>query len=162
MKRYSFLITLIIAAIMTGCAKKYYPSATSSYYMSETTFLNDIGDGSITVRASGLGKTVANARLQARKQAVRDIIFKGVNVPNNSMLSKPIVTEVNAAQKYQSFFNVFFADNGDWKKFVSNQDNKPTKHVYKETTLQVKEYMTVRVDVFALKNYLIENGIVKP
>ena len=52
--------------------------------------------------------------------------------------------------------------NGDWKKFVSNQDNKPTKHVYKETTLQVKEYMTVRVDVFALKNYLIENGIVKP
>lgn len=163
MKKGYLLILAFCCLAIAGCTKKVYQPATATFYKSETTYLYDVGDGSITVRASGMGANKAMARLQARKQAVRDVIFKGVNVLNNVLLSKPLITEVNAAQKYQYFFNSFFADEGAWEQFVSTQDNKPGVVVKsKEKSLNKKEYVIVRVAVPELKNYLIDNGIAKP
>ena len=116
----------------------------------------------LTVRAWGLGPTTKDARLQARKQAVRDIIFKGVNIPGNAILSKPLITENNAEQKYHSFFSAFFSDNGEWQLFVSAQDDMSNKSEKEKSTWQIKESVTVRVNRDDLKNYLLEKGILKP
>lgn len=148
--------------MFVGCTKKVNHT-TGSFTPTETMFMNNIGDGSIVVRAWGFGATTKDARNQARKQAVHDIIFKGVNVNGNAMLSKPLVTELNAEQKYQAFFNAFFAEDGDWTRFVSAEDDL-TKGRNKKTdeTWQKKEAATVRVHVAELKSYLMEKGILKP
>lgn len=161
MKRYS-LIVLVAALMLVGCTKRVNPTM-GSFIPTETKFMNNIGDGSIVVRAWGFGATTEDARNQAQKQALRDIIFKGVNVNGNAMLSKPLVTELNAEQKYQAFFNAFFAENGDWTRFVSAQDDL-TKKRNKRTdeTWQKTESATVRVHVAELQGYLMDKGILKP
>lgn len=60
-----------------------------------------------------MGKTREDAIEQACKNAVRDVLFKGVQTPENTeSSSRPLIREINAEEKYQYFFNPFFADGG--------------------------------------------------
>ena len=154
---------IVLAAMLFGlaaCAPRNV--STSSYYSSATTYMNDEGDGSITVRAYGQGRNHGDAIEQARKNAVRDVIFKGVNVPGNALLSKPLVTGVNAEEKYQSFFGAFFTDGGMYQQFASSEDRRGGSTKRQANTMQVKFATTVRVKRSELRQYLIDNGIIKP
>lgn len=160
MKTNRILFALGVVLCLAGCApKEVY---TSSYYPSQTTYMNDEGDGSITVRAYGHGRNRHDARTQAAKNAVRDVIFRGVPVPGNVLLSKPLILEVNAEKKHQEFFNAFFADGGDYKRFVSNADKKASSDNKEVNSVQVKEATTLRILRPALRQYLVEKGIVIP
>ena len=75
MKIYK-LVTILVIFISISCSAQ---RRTSSYYESSTTYLNAEADGSITVRAYGMGRNRQDAIEQAWKNAVHDIIFKGVN-----------------------------------------------------------------------------------
>lgn len=144
---------------LSSCHVSY--KATATYADSPTKFLKLEGDGSITVRASARGKNYTDSWEQAGKRAVRDIIFKGVDVPGNSFMSKPLVTEVNAEEKYQDFFNVFFTDGGDYSKFISSVDRRAASSVETKADAVVKHTITVRVLRAELKQYLVENGIIR-
>ena len=158
MTQYKTILICIISLIVMSCAS----NKTSSYYPSATTYMNDEGDGSITLRAYGQGRNRSDAIEQARKNAVRDVIFKGVNVPGNALLSKPLVTTVNAEEKFQDFFNPFFADGGGYTRFVSREDRRIGSNKKEINTKQVKFAHTVRVLRADLKKYLIDNGVIKP
>lgn len=134
----------------------------SSYYSSETVYMNDEGDGSITVRAYGHGRNRSDARAQAAKNALRDVIFRGVQVPGNALLSKPLVTTLNAEEKHQAFFDAFFVDGGDYERFVSTADRKAHSDNKEKNSVQVKEATTLRIQRPALRQYLIEKGVIIP
>lgn len=159
MKTKQLLFALCAALCLAGCAKEV---STSSYYPSKTTYMNDEGDGSITVRAYGHGRNQKDARAQAAKNALRDVIFRGVTVPGNALLSKPLVTTPNAEEKYQELFNAFFTDGGDYRRFVSSADSKVHSDNKEVNSVQVKEAVTVRVLRPALRQYLIEKGVIIP
>ena len=110
------IIGLLAVALLAGagCSKKL--ADTGSYFHSGSEYLNSEGDGSITVRAYGMGKTREDAIEQACKNAVRDVLFKGVQTPENTILSRPLIREINAEEKYQYFFNPFFADGGAYRR----------------------------------------------
>lgn len=159
MKRIPIL-ALCLAFALAGCSKKEI--STSSYYPSKTTYMNDEGDGSITVRAYGHGRNRRDAKQQAAKNALRDVIFRGVTVPGNALLSKPLVTTLNAEEKFRSFFDAFFADGGEYTRFVSTEDRKARSDNKEENFVQVKEATTVRILCPALRQYLTEKGIIVP
>lgn len=158
MKKNILLLLAAAALLFAGCAAQ---KTTSSYYNSPTALIRYDADGSMVLRAYGSGRTGANAREQAWKNAVRDVIFKGINVPGNPMASKPLVTEVNAQEKYEQFFNAFFQDKGYYRSFVTTEDRKPLSSVKEENKLEMKQGTTVRVLRPELKEYLKENGILK-
>ena len=158
MKIKNLVAYCAIILVLAGCAPKNV--ATSSYYPSSTTYMNDEGDGSLTLRAYGHGRNRADAIEQAAKNAVRDVILKGVNVPGNALLSKPLVTTVNAEEKFQSFFNEFFSDGGAYKRFVTSQDRRAGSNNKEVNTMQVKLSTTVRVLRSDLRQYLIEKGLI--
>lgn len=160
MKSYNIIVYCFILLFAIGCASNKV--STSSYYALATTYLNDEGDGSITVRAYGHGKNRSDAIEQASKNAVRDVIFKGITVPNNTLLSKPLVTTVNAEEKFQDFFNTFFSDGGAYTKFVSNEDHRSGSNNKEKNTVQVKIAITVRILRADLKSYLMDNGVIIP
>lgn len=159
MKSFSIALCLILGLV--GCSSAQN-AKTSSYYPSQTTYMNDEGDGSITVRAYGQGRNRSDAMAQAAKNAVYDVIFKGVSVPGNALLSKPLVTTVNAEEKFQAFFNAFFTDGGEYTRFISTEDRKAGSNKKEKNTMQVKEAATVRVLRSELKQYLMDNEIVIP
>ena len=58
-------------------------------------------DGSLTLRVMGTGRNKIDAFEQAKKQAVYDVLFKGITKGNTDYNMRPVMTEVNARQRHQ-------------------------------------------------------------
>ncbi len=156
MKKIFTLIGCIL--LLASCAS----SRSTTQMGPEMRFMGTQLDGSITMRVSAAGRNFSDAVEQAKKYAVREIIFKGINVPDNTFMSKPIVTGVNAEEKHQNFFNAFFADGGEYTGFVTSEDKRSGSNRRSKTNVQVRAQTTVRVLRVELKQYLMDNGIIKP
>ncbi|MBQ3555219.1 MAG: hypothetical protein IJA09_03265 [Bacteroidales bacterium] len=153
------LLTALIFAVATiGYAKK----TSSTYVAYETECLGVALDGSQTLVAWGGGKTRLDAKEQAMKTALNDVIFKGIRSGNDLCDTKPLVFAPNAREKYEDFFNRFFSEDGDYKKFVTDDEGGRRLNRTKELSkLQKKFGIVVTVYRPQLKEYLKSNGIIK-
>lgn len=119
-------------------------------------------DGSITVRVTGSGRNRLDAKEQARKNAVYNVIFKGVKVEGkNSILSRPLIYEVNAEEKYADFLNRFFSDGGKYLEFTSMDDRRALSNRKEKGGKQVEWSITLRVLRPQLQSYLVEQQLIK-
>lgn len=140
-------------------------SAISSFYSSETECLSVSNDGSQILKAWGHGKKKKDAVKEAMRNAVRDVIFNGIHAGSKECSIRPILMEVNAQEKYEDFFYTFFADEGAFLNFVT--DETPKKLYFfdtkekKRNKQQVKVGMVARVQRAALQKYLKQEGILK-
>uniref|UniRef100_UPI00405625B3 hypothetical protein n=1 Tax=Alistipes sp. TaxID=1872444 RepID=UPI00405625B3 len=159
MKSY-YLILLAAITLLSGCAKKQYPIS-SVFAAANVTYMNTELDGSITVRARGEGRNRRDAREQSAKNAVYEVIFNGVDVPGNAQLSEPLLSTLHAKERYEEFFNTFFADGGDYKQFVSMKDRKPDTDKEVKGKRQTQVTQTLRIARAQLRTYLIEQGIIQ-
>ena len=163
MRKYLRITLFFVAMLSIGFTATGQIGVTSTYYNHPVECISVELDGSLTLRVSGNGRNRADALEQARKNAVYTVIFKGVDVRGqNPMMSKPLILEVNAEQKYQYFFNPFFTDGGKYKKFISKEDTRGGSNVRQKGSKQVEYTVTIRVNRSQLKDYLIENNIIKP
>ena len=117
-------------------------------------------DGSLTLRVWGTGRNKTDALEQAKKQAVYDVLFNGVTKGNTDYNMRPVMTEVNASQRYQDYFDIFFMDRGEYRKYISMEDKRAgstrvTKRNYRDVTVGV----TVRVLVPQLRARLKSDGL---
>ena len=131
-------------------------------YEHKTECLGVEGDGSQTVKAWGMGKNRADAIEQARKNAVKDVLFKGVSYGKPCCEVKPLVLEVNAQQKYEDYFNVFFQDSGMYRNFVTNKDESFWSKEKLGAGTEVSMGVIMRVLRVDLKKKLLQDNILKP
>ncbi|MEI6765833.1 MAG: hypothetical protein WCM76_09345 [Bacteroidota bacterium] len=117
-----FAISMLI---ISGCNPQRHLAGNYTY---KTECLGVELDGSQTLKAWGNGRNRADAIEQAKKNAVRDVLFNGISDGKKECSVKPIIFEVNAQETYQDYFNKFFADGGAYKEFVSGKDGS-TAHV---------------------------------
>jgi hypothetical protein len=161
MKASVIVIALAAAAMttgFTGCRSQQETSSTYSTFQLETTSLGITNSGVHTLRAWGKGATKAKAIEQAKKNAVYDIIFKGISGGNSSDY-KAIVTEVNARERYQEYFDRFFADGGEYQNFVTESSNNDNSRVNSKGDSRVCYGVVVDVDRSALRRQLLNDGI---
>ena len=158
LKKILLVMTMLLFGIQGLFAQSYGAQYTKMHVV------NVELDGSVTIQVSGQGRYQKDAMDQARKNAVYNVIFKGMKMEDqNSLIVKPLIYEVNAAEKYASFFNSFFADGGDYANFVTMHDRRvgtSTKTKNKKDK-QVGWTTTVRVLRPQLEAFLIERGIIK-
>lgn len=131
----------------------------SGYYSFETECLGVELDGSQTLKTWGKGKNDRDAFVQAQKNAVRDVLFKGVSKGSTECNQKPVLIEVNSQEKYEDYFFSFFKDGGKYTEYTSNKDGK-----IKNKFIANNEYIietTVRVLRRKLKEQLIKDNIIK-
>ena len=76
-------------------------------------------DGSQTLRVQRYGLNRSDAKEQTMKNAVWAVVFDGIREGVSGCNMRPLVTEVNARERYEDYFNVFFADGGEYKKYVT-------------------------------------------
>jgi hypothetical protein len=155
-----FLLALFMQVSMITKAQ----NRNAGNYKFETECLGVEMDGSQTLKSWGEGKNNRDAVEQAKKIAVRDVIFKGIRNGKSDCESAPLVGEVNAQKKYEYYFNKFFADGGDFKEFVTAQDQTIADAVFKDKKkadngLQIG--VIVRVLRIELKEKLIKDNILK-
>lgn len=162
-----FLTFIVVAATLCGC--KTATEIDSSYAQSnfDVTCLGTDLDGSQTLRAFGKGKDKAQAIEQARKNALHAVIFKGITSGTGECNKRPLITEVNAEEKYETYFNKFFKDGGEYQRFTSLEDEKFSKSGGSSSRIKAADStienwgITVRVDRAGLKTKLIEDSIIK-
>lgn len=133
-------------------------------YVYKTECLGVELDGSQTLKAWGNGRNRADAIEQARKNAVRDVLFKGIIEGKQECEKRPLVAEINAQDKYSDYFFKFFADGGLYKDFVIKKDERigdRIKRDKKGAVHSVTHGLVVRVLRAELKQKLIEDGILK-
>jgi hypothetical protein len=133
-----------------------------AYYTYETECLGTELDGSYTLRAWGIGRNAVDAIEQARKNAVRDVIFKGITKGRNECQIKPILFEVNAYDRYRDYFNRFFTDKGPYNKYVNYKDKRAGSSKRQRTDAEIKKGVIVRVKYAELREKLIQDSILKP
>ena len=127
----------------------------------ETECISVEQDGSQTLRVWGKGRNRSDAIEQAKKDAVYEILFKGVLKGNKGYNLRPLVTEVNARERYQDYFDIFFMDGGEYLKYVSMADKRMGSTKKVKTDTQVRYCVTVRVLIPELRMRLKEDGILK-
>jgi len=140
-------------------------TTTSSFYATETECLGVELDGSQTLKAWGTGRYWKDAADQAKKNAVRDVLFKGHFTGSKDCFEKPLLLEVNAKEKYEDYFNVFFRDGGEYANYVSLKDERIHRHIIRTADSRNKDQskysVVVRVLRVELKEKLIADGILK-
>ena len=162
MTKYSRFLIVCLLAISPIVSTAQ--TNTAAYYNYEVECLGVELDGSQTLRAWGEGRNKKDAVEQAKKNAVRAVVFKGIQGGLQGCNTKPVLLEVNAEEKYEDYFNVFFMDNGEYLKYVSMKDEKRTslftKDKEKEKSKHVVKYgITVRVLRYQLKSRFAEDHI---
>lgn len=153
---------LLAAALLLTASCGVTRNSQGFYQPVKTQVIRADGDGTVTVRATGIGRNRYYAIDNARRNALKDCIFKGLDIQGDAYMSKPLVMAVNANEKYEDFFNAFFADGGDFEQFVSgrlNSDRKLVSNRKQKNDIQAKVTITLRVQRAALKEYLKANGI---
>lgn len=158
-------LILLISLFFANYHSVNAQSSTSSYYNYEIECLGVELDGSQTLRAWGEGRNKKDAVEQAKKNAVRAVIFKGIHEGIKGCNTKPLIFEVNAEEKYEEYFNIFFMDNGEYLKYVSMKDEKRNGLLKKDKEKQknkhfVKYGITVRVLRSELKKRLTDDNII--
>lgn len=146
--------------LFAGCAS----TEMSGSYSYKTECLGSELDGSITVKAWGNGRNYSDACEQAMKNAVSDVLFKGIIEGKDGCSPRPLVPEVNARQKYEDYFNRFFADGGEYKRYVSLKDERfgdKRKRDKKEARQSVTHGIVLRILRADMKTKLIADGILK-
>lgn len=157
---------LFVSFVFLSCVSVKAQTNASAYYDYEAECLGVELDGSQTLRVWGVGRNKSDAVEQAKKNAVRIVAFKGVQGGLSGCNTRPVIMEVNAEEKYEDYFNVFFMDKGEYLKYVSMKDEKRTglfsKDKDKEKSQHFVKYgVTVRVLRSELKKRFENDNIIE-
>lgn len=161
MKNLLIISLLFALFVLPSCNSQKQIAGNYSY---KTECLGIEMDGSQTVKAWGNGRNRWDAIEQAKKTAVRDVLFNGIYEGKQDCEKRPVVAEVNAQQKYETYFNKFFADDGEYKKFVSLKDERIGQKISRDrkgARQSVTHGVVVRLLRAELKEKMIEDGILK-
>ncbi len=157
MKKLSFLAAVVITMLLSGCGAK----VSQANYNYESKVLSANYDGTYAIRVFVRARNAAIAFDDGQRKAVQEVIFTGVASGNEGVSRlEPLCYDMNAQAKHEDYFNAFFADNGDWKKYVSLKDKRTGTTDYNRDGKQMLEQLTVSVDRKALKERLQADGII--
>ena len=157
----SNLIIILLLLAITSCSGQKNVAGNYTY---KSECMGVELDGSQTIKAWGNGRYRSDAVDQAKKNAIRDVIFFGISEGKSECNSKPLIFEVNAQEKYEDYFARFFADGGEYKNYISLRDERifdKLSRDKKKARESVTHGMIVRVLRNELKAKLITDGIIK-
>ncbi|OFX52525.1 MAG: hypothetical protein A2046_06090 [Bacteroidetes bacterium GWA2_30_7] len=165
MKNKNLFFSIIVLFLSTTTISGFAQKSIGGYYTYETECLGVELDGSQTVKSWGSGRNREDAIEQAKKNAVRDVLFNGIKKGKPDCNVKPVIFEVNAQEKYEDYFNKFFTDGGEYDKFCSPKDgSKYHFEVIKDRQKagsQETYALIVRVLRADLKAKMVEDNIIK-
>lgn len=158
------ILLLFIVGTTTYSTAQKVQKKTAGFYDYETECLGVEGDGSQTVRSHGKGRNREDAIEQAKKNAVRDVLFKGISKGSSECNIKPILFNPNAREKFEDYFNAFFADKGPYLEFITTQDGSDMHSEVRKGRSQAgsqENYgVVVRVQRAKLKERMIQDKII--
>lgn len=167
-----FCVALILAAGFSDARnKKNDDGQNVREWNYEVETLSKNGHGEYVLKVWHFAQKPQVSIEQGKMNALHAVIFKGVAASKNGRVPgiRALIPSLGAEEVYADFLNSFFAENGDYKKFVTLSNNgfadiikigkvkdSASKAVYK-----YKVGQTVTVNLPALRKYLESAGLIK-
>ena len=159
LKSIAVIIGIILISLTNSCAKKVMSVSSSiSYSPPDIICMGIEHDGSQTLKVWGKGSTKADAIEQAKKNAVYAVLFDGIRA-SGPCERRPLVPEVNARERYARYFNPFFADGGEYKRFVKEDVPKDATRMESKGQISQNYGIIVTVDREGVRQQLEKDGI---
>lgn len=159
--RNLFLCVLTIAvACNISCRRDTVLPNDYSYMTFETQCLGSSMDGTLRVRAWGTGHNRAAAIENAKRNALRDVLFKGIKSGSAECNQNPLIYEVNAQERYEDYFNAFFAEGGAYMRYAFLYDETLTSRSKAKGKTQEAYGVVVTVHRAELQQRLLNDGII--
>lgn len=159
--RFTVSTCFLLAILCLACNPQ---RRISGFYDYQTECLGSELDGSITVKAWGSGKNRKDAIEQAKKNAVRDVLFKGIKIGKDGCSVVPVFSNPNLNSIQEDYLFKFFQDGGEYIRFVSSDEESFIRRAVRDKRKE-KNNMTqagiVRINVAGLRNKLREDKILK-
>lgn len=162
--KFSTLAAIIVVlSVLCSCSSNRTTSVVSAaaYTSPETVIVNTEHDGTVTLRVWGKGSNKADAIEQAKKNAVYDVIFKNLRGASGNT-SKALVTEVNARERYANYFDPFFADGGEYLKFVKEEKANDASRLESKGSSIYNYGILATVNRSAIRDQLVRDGVLRP
>ena len=86
------------------------------------------------------------------------MIFKGIKSTGDCN-KNPIVTEVNARERYSDYFDAFFADGGEWRNYVQELVGNKASRLQASGLSQQTYGVVVTVNRSTLLKRLKDDGV---
>lgn len=159
--RYLGLIMaiLIISAPVNGQSKKKKQLAGYTIDNYEVECLGTGSDGTQILKIWGYGKKPDKAILQAKRNAVHAVIFKGIFAGQPGCTRRPLVNDANALETHKEYFDAFFDEGGKYLSFVATSGEGVKQSV--KVGKQYKVAIGVSVMKEQLRKELENEGIIK-
>lgn len=152
---------IVMCMLMVFAASVSFAAQTQAIYNRSSVKCMGVElDGSQTLRVFGYGRNRSDAKEQAMKNAVWVVVFDGIREGVSGCDMRPLVTEVNAYERHEDYFNTFFSDGGDYKKYVTLKDTKAYSANKSKDKVGYSYEMTVRVLRSKLKARLKSDKII--
>lgn len=120
MKKFLLLSALILATALSGAAKKPTKSQQAmQQFRYELECAGNGVQGTYLVRVWTYDKKQKEAQAACARNAVHGVIFKGFAGGDGCIGQKALVPTPGAEMEYEEFFNLFFSDKGEYRKYVS-------------------------------------------
>lgn len=158
-KLISYILFSSIILVFVGCKSK--ATSITPYHSNGVECMGVELDGSQTLRSTGIGRNKSDAVEQAKKNAIHYVLFKGISKGMQGCDLRPLINEVNAEEKYKEYFNIFFMDKGEYRKYVSAEDARPGSNVKNKAGAFVNYIVTVRVLRNELESRLKDDNVLK-
>lgn len=155
MKKYILFSIFLLTGVMSVEAQM------ATFQKEAIECLGVEGDGSQTLRVTGIGRNKADAVEQAKKDAVMAVIFEGIRSGMSGCDTRPLINELDARDKYEEYFNIFFMDKGEYSKYVSMEDRKLRSNTVRKNKYFKSYRLTIRVLRSELKQRLKTDGVIK-
>lgn len=140
-----------------GCGS---PEKISGYYSYQTECLGSDMSGSQVVKTWGTGRDKKEAKADAFRKAMQDILFDGIRNGNQECDMRPVISEANAREKYESYFNEFFSDKGMYSSFISEK-HRPILERNRRSNSKVAYGYVIEIHVSELKERLRYDNILR-
>lgn len=156
-----FFVLLIITASLDISAQSKSKKAMAGYTIDnyEVKCLGTGKDGTQAIMVYGYGKKPEKAIIQAKRNAVHAVIFKGIYTGEPGCTKKPLVKDPSVENEYQDYFNTFFEEGGAYLNYVALSGEGARESV------KIKKVYKVGIAVSIMKDQLREElerqGIIK-
>ena len=163
MTLFAFIILFSTDVYSQRRAKKKADEDTKNWRY-EIQCLNVASEGSYIIKIFSYSKKKNVAVEQSKKNAIHAVIFRGI--PQNEVgcvRQPPLARHPNLQEKNRDFFDDFFSENGDYKKFVTLTTDgaiAPGDRL-KVGKREYKIGLIVSVDIAGLRKELEVAGIIK-
>ena len=149
---------MVSAATAANPKKQSKLDADTQAFRYDIEYVKTVGNGISSVKVWSYSSKAQDALEQSKKNAVHGVIFKGYTGPGSSHAA--LCKSPTAQEDHADFFKTFFANGGDYMRYVSSVQ-QGSEEVVKVGKKEYKYGQVVQVNVKDLRKALENAGIIK-